>query len=190
MSCLLIVTSTRSLTSKLWIGVSEFHEMDAVDTVVPHFHQTHTFLFPPLFCSRIGQEKDVFVEFFDAAGSVDECMRMLNEYKSQNSRVILADGTELGANTGGNLSYREISGLLSRALLGIAMCRSYNIQQNGRGALIPATHEQIIDHILTGEGNEVQRAMDDFLRGTRTIDETTARKPTLPATADPVSGST
>lgn len=111
----------------------------------------------------MGQTKDVFVEFFDAAGSVDESMRLLNEYKSFNSKLILADGTQLGANAGGNLSYKEISGLLFRALKGISMCRAYNIQHNGVGAMIPATHERMLDHILTGEKNEIQRAMEQAL---------------------------
>jgi hypothetical protein len=114
-------------------------------------------------------------------------MRMLNDYKSQNSKVILADGTDLGANSGGNLSYREISGLLSRALECIAMCRSYNIQQNGKCAMIPATDERIIEHILSGVENEVHRAMHDALQKPPT--ESAARNAALPnAVPTPSSG--
>lgn len=99
-------------------------------------------------CYRIGQKKDVFVNFFDCGGSIDEVMAMLNKYKSQNASVVLTDGTELGANSGGNLSYQEVSGLLSRALEAVASNRAGHINLHGRSSLLPATGQALIQAVL------------------------------------------
>lgn len=77
--------------------------------------------------------------------------------------MILADGTELGANSGGNLSYQEVSGLLSRALQGICMSRQYHILKNGKNALIPATHPDLIEAILNNSLESDFRPMIEAL---------------------------
>ena len=51
-------------------------------------------------CYRIGQKKKVYVKFFDCAGSIDQVMCILNKHKAENATIVLADGTELGANSG------------------------------------------------------------------------------------------
>ena len=97
---------------------------------------------------RLGQKKDVYVNFFDCGLSIDEVMSVLNKYKSQNAKVILPDGTDLGTNAGGGISYQEISGLLSRAINGIVTAREDHIEENGPGKLIPCASGHLIDSIL------------------------------------------
>jgi hypothetical protein len=55
---------------------------------------------------RLGQKKDVYVNFFDCSLSIDNVMQILNTYKNQNAKVILPDGTDLGTNAGGGLTYQ------------------------------------------------------------------------------------
>jgi hypothetical protein len=104
-----------------------------------------------IYSSHSGQKKDVFVRFFDCGRSVDEVMAILNKYKQQNSTVILSDGTELGANSGGSLSYQEVSGLLSRALEALVTARADHIQKYGRNEAIPAASSELIDAILSDD---------------------------------------
>jgi hypothetical protein len=105
-------------------------------------------------CYRIGQTKDVFVKFFDCGGSIDEVMAILNKYKSHNATIVLADGTKLGANSGGGMSYQEVSGLLSRALEAVCSNRMDHINQHGRTTLLPGTNEGLIRAVLD---NTVQK---------------------------------
>ncbi|KAH8055464.1 ATP binding protein [Aureococcus anophagefferens] len=51
-------------------------------------------------CHRIGQTKPVAAAFYDAALTIDDCMRHVNDIKLDNATVCLADGTGIGvANT-------------------------------------------------------------------------------------------
>lgn len=99
-------------------------------------------------CYRLGQHKDVYVSFFDSSSSIDEVMVILNKHKSQNAKVILADGTDLGANSGGGLTYQELSGILSRAVDVVSNCRADRIRDNGPDALLPQLGDEHIDAIL------------------------------------------
>jgi hypothetical protein len=98
-----------------------------------------------------GQKKDVFVSFFDCGCSVDEVMAILNKYKEQNSTVILSDGTELGGNSGGGLSYQEVSGLLRRSLDALVTARADHIHEHGRNQSIPAASVQLTASILSND---------------------------------------
>lgn len=111
-------------------------------------------------CYRIGQKKDVFVNFFDCGGSMDEVMRMLNTYKSQNASILLADGTELGAGNGGGMSYQEVSGLLARAIEAIGSFRSDHMIKNGAATFVPGISQELVDAVL----NHTAKAFKEALR--------------------------
>jgi hypothetical protein len=87
-------------------------------------------------------------------------MAILNKYKQQNSTVILSDGTELGANSGGSLSYQEVSGLLSRALEALITARGDHIQKHGRSEVIPAASSDLIEAILGNDLHNNRTLMD------------------------------
>lgn len=92
---------------------------------------------------------------------MDEVMAILNKYKSQNASVVLTDGTELGANSGGNLSYQEVSGLLSRALEAVSSNRADHVNLHGRSSLLPATGQALIQAVLD---NAVAKYNEERLR--------------------------
>lgn len=60
-------------------------------------------------CYRIGQKKDVFVNFFDCVETIDIGMMLTNKNKKTNSAILLADGTELGD---GNMTFRQLQGVM------------------------------------------------------------------------------
>jgi hypothetical protein len=110
-------------------------------------------------CYRIGQTKDVFVKFFDCGGSIDEVMAILNKYKSHNATIVLADGTELSTNSGGGMSYQEVSGLLSRALEAVCSNRTDHINLHGRTTLLPGTSEELIRAVLDNTMEKFKKAL-------------------------------
>lgn len=87
-------------------------------------------------------------------------MAILNKYKQQNSTVILSDGTELGANSGGSLSFQEMSGLLSRAFDAVTTARNDHISEHGRNKTIPAASSDLIDAILANDLHNARTLSD------------------------------
>ena len=62
-------------------------------------------------CHRIGQIKPVAAAFYDAALTIDDCMRHVNDIKLDNATVCLADGTGIGvANTAS--IYKDVEGVI------------------------------------------------------------------------------
>ena len=61
-------------------------------------------------CHRIGQKRPVNIFFADVATTIDEVMALLNDLKSANAKILLADGTELAQTADGSLSYQELAG--------------------------------------------------------------------------------
>ena len=115
-------------------------------------------------CYRIGQKKDVFVKFFDCGGSLDEVMAILNTYKSSNAKVVLADGTDLGTHGGGGLSYQELNGLLSRAMMAVAGSRSDHLNKHGRTERVPGTSNEIIQAVLHNTTDAVRELLGRMSR--------------------------
>ena len=64
-------------------------------------------------CHRIGQlATEVKVFFADVATTVDEVMAHLNLIKSNNAAIVLADGSEIARTAQGNMTYKELAGLV------------------------------------------------------------------------------
>lgn len=74
-------------------------------------------------CHRIGQTKDVHVQYFDCTATLDEAMYQLNEGKKNNSAILLADGFKVGQ-AGQQLTYKDLSGLFMKVLKDCRMFRS------------------------------------------------------------------
>jgi len=82
---------------------------------------------------RLGQTKDVHVSYFDCAYTLDMAMRMTNEYKTKNSAIILADGTDLGE---GNMNFHQLHGVMRGVIIDQRRCRQQQITQAGTSPLI------------------------------------------------------
>jgi len=70
-------------------------------------------------CHNIKQTKDVNVVYFDAAITVDEIMRTINESKSEHASITLADGTIIGAQQR-SIRYQDVSGPIYDMIKSIA----------------------------------------------------------------------
>ena len=70
-------------------------------------------------CHRIGQTKPVAAAFYDAALTIDDCMRHVNDIKLDNATVCLADGTGIGvANTAS--IYKDVEGVIGAKMRELA----------------------------------------------------------------------
>jgi len=58
---------------------------------------------------RLGQKRDVDITYHDVSYTIDDVMRYINDSKTENATIILADGSKLTASTAG-LSFKELSG--------------------------------------------------------------------------------
>jgi len=97
-------------------------------------------------CHRIGQTKEVEVEFFDVDMTIDQVMMYMNGIKSTNASLVLADGTAIGARAGGSLSYKELTGTISVAVNFMRSARHFHFESDGRtGSLSLETIQQAID---------------------------------------------
>lgn len=64
-------------------------------------------------CHRIGQLAATEKIFFaDVATTVDEVMAYLNLIKANNATIVLADGSEIARTTQGNLTYKDLAGMV------------------------------------------------------------------------------
>ena len=80
-------------------------------------------------CYRIGQEKDVSVQFFDCIGTIDIGMMLTNKYKKENSAILLADGSELGE---GAMNFRQLNGVMKGILTALGAERRGHVETLGR----------------------------------------------------------
>ena len=88
-------------------------------------------------CYRLGQKKEVHVTYHDVALSSDDVMRRINQVKSENAQVLLADGsTALSASTAG-MSFRDIGGTLGASIRAVREARMDHIQQSKENIVTP-----------------------------------------------------
>jgi hypothetical protein len=105
-------------------------------------------------------------------------MVQINEAKTENAAVILADGFEIGNERAGGLSYKELGGLLGNLLTGIRSHRNQWLAENENNASLPippcdpATMKELVAKVTdnnrekisikecSGEDDE-QKASDD-----------------------------
>ena len=73
---------------------------------------------------RLGQTKPCRVTFLDAQDTFDTVVKQMMEAKLRNSEVILSDGESIGGQTGGGLSYEELSKTISRSVNKMIAARS------------------------------------------------------------------
>lgn len=76
------------------------------------------------------------VTYYDCNVTVDAVMRQINEIKTQNSRVVLADGSTLGAGVQG-LSFKDVSGVLGASLTAAHMMRIAYIKADPSNMMRP-----------------------------------------------------
>ena len=77
---------------------------------------------------RLKQTKDVKITYLDSVGTVDIVMRQINMMKQENSRIVLADGSSIGMRV--DMNYRDLSGIIGKALLGIIQMRTLLKEKN------------------------------------------------------------
>lgn len=88
-------------------------------------------------CHRIGQQKQVNVFFADVATTVDEAMAFINFAKATNASIILADGTQLGRNDDGSLSFKDLAGLFGNLIRHCRLLRQASASENYNAPLQP-----------------------------------------------------
>ncbi len=80
-------------------------------------------------CHRIGQTRDVKISYMDTLLTVDDVMKIVNEYKLDNASVLLADGTSLG-NIRNAIGYQDLSGMIGNSIKAIRSMRRNVIDSN------------------------------------------------------------
>jgi hypothetical protein len=65
---------------------------------------------------RIGQTKECHIEYVDAQDTFDEVMKCLMDKKKANAKVVLADGTDLGAMKRDDVKWEQVAGELHRKM--------------------------------------------------------------------------
>merc|ERR1712137_1020895 len=84
---------------------------------------------------NLRQKKDVEVTYFDAAGTVDEMMRTVNEATAANDTVTVADGTIIGKKVP-TIKYDDLSGAINNMMRVISQERNQYLKKYPENALV------------------------------------------------------
>lgn len=82
-------------------------------------------------CYRMGQTKDVDVTYHDVSYTTDDVMRHINDAKTENAKIILANGAQLSTSTAG-MSFKDISGELGNSVRAIRDQRMVFVTSNNQ----------------------------------------------------------
>lgn len=105
-------------------------------------------------CHRIGQKhSSVNVIFADVSTTVDEVMRHLNDTKSTNAKILLADGSELARTPEGSLSFRDLAGMVGDLVRAVQALRRQKAGANYNAPLDLLGDESILAQV------EAQKAL-------------------------------
>jgi hypothetical protein len=99
-------------------------------------------------CHRLGQSKDVSVTYHDVSYTVDDVMRYLNDVKSANASIVLADGSSFGGAASAGVSYKDMTGLLGHGIRSILESRHEHLAGRCGDCLagLPPTNSSIFGH--------------------------------------------
>lgn len=78
---------------------------------------------------RLGQKRPITVTYHDTNYTVDIAMRRINEIKTRNAEILLADGSSLTMASAG-LSYKEMAGELGNTVRAVRMARIQGVLDN------------------------------------------------------------
>jgi len=100
-------------------------------------------------CHRLGQTKNVFIQYFDCNSTIDQAMVEINHVKYNNSKILLSDGFEVGTNGSKRISYTELTGLITGLIRTIqAHRRGFVAEQPGNERVpIPTADDAIRAHV-------------------------------------------
>jgi hypothetical protein len=84
---------------------------------------------------RLGQNRDVTVTYHDVSFTIDISMKVLNDIKTTNASIVLADGQTTLNMASSGLSYKEMNGLLGNSVREVKVARIENLIGRSRGML-------------------------------------------------------
>jgi len=97
-------------------------------------------------CYRLGQKKEVSVNYFDTNMTIDEVMAAINKLKRDNASILLADGSSIGS-AADNIGFKELGGRIGDMMKYISSKRAYKtssdeIEAIGEDTLIEISEER------------------------------------------------
>ena len=102
-------------------------------------------------CWRIGQRLPVKIQYLDCPETIDTVMKEINQQKSNNSKVLLADGTDIGSNS--KISYKDLTGYIGHRLLDVRRRRGGGVSESNVETFESEQHVRQSD-IKSADNNE------------------------------------
>ena len=97
-------------------------------------------------CHRLGATKPVDITYHDVSMTIDDVMKQINDVKSTNATILLADGSKLATATAG-LSFSDVSGKLGDAVRASKNSRISHIMSSPKHMVeaLPPSDENLLE---------------------------------------------